>query len=92
MARKGRLFNTTDNFYNHKETVANNQLNNKMMTKPNPIFDAVIHHMQPHDIIHNATNQIPKRYSHTDHGSTHPPPVITTPHSARTPKISSGDI
>jgi hypothetical protein len=58
-ARKGRLLNTIENFYIHKETVANNQLNDKMTTKPNPIFDAVLHHMQPYDVRHNAADQIP---------------------------------
>jgi hypothetical protein len=59
-ARKGRLLNTIENFYIHKETVANNQLNDKM-TKPNPIFDAIIRHMQPHDVTCNATNHTPNK-------------------------------
>jgi hypothetical protein len=58
---KGRLLNTIENFYIHKETMANNQLPDKMTTKPNPIFDAIICHMQPHDITHNANKQTPNK-------------------------------
>jgi hypothetical protein len=58
-ANKGRLLNTIENFYMHRETVANNQLNDKMTTKPNPVFDAIIRHTQappPPDVTHNAPN------------------------------------
>jgi hypothetical protein len=58
---KGRLLNTIENFYIHRETVANNQLNEKMTTKPNIIFDVILRYTQPPDITHNKTNRTPAK-------------------------------
>jgi hypothetical protein len=60
-ANKGRILNTIENFYIHRETVANNQLSNKMTIKPNIIFDAIIRHTQPPDVTHNTTNRTPTK-------------------------------
>jgi hypothetical protein len=46
-ASKGKLLNTIENFYIHRETIANNQLNEKMTTKSNIIFDIILQHTQP---------------------------------------------
>jgi hypothetical protein len=54
-AQKGRLLNIIENFYNHRETMANNQLTEKMTTKSNIIFDVIVCHTQPLDVIQNAT-------------------------------------
>jgi hypothetical protein len=40
-ASKGKLLNTIENFYIHRETIANNQLNEKTTTKSNIIFDII---------------------------------------------------
>jgi hypothetical protein len=49
-AIKGRLLNTIENFDINRETVANNQLNEKMTAIPNTILDVIIHHTQPRDV------------------------------------------
>jgi hypothetical protein len=41
-AGKERLLNTIENFYIHRETIANNQLNEKTTTKSNIIFDIIL--------------------------------------------------
>jgi hypothetical protein len=41
--RKGKQMNTMENFYIFKETRNNNQINDRNMVKPNPIFDVVVH-------------------------------------------------
>jgi hypothetical protein len=46
-AQKGRLLNVIRNFYSHRETVVNNQLNEKMTTKSNIILVMIIRHTQP---------------------------------------------
>jgi hypothetical protein len=75
-ASKGRLLNTIENFYIHRETTANNQLNEKMITKPNNIFDVILQHTQPPDVTHNTTNRSPTTATavHTRH---QPPPHHT---------------
>jgi hypothetical protein len=60
-ASKGRLLNTIENFYIHRETGANNQLNEKMTTKPNIIFDVILRHTQPCDVTHNTMNRSPSK-------------------------------
>jgi hypothetical protein len=40
---KGRLMDTIERFYIHKETHMNNQINDKNTVKPNFIFDMLIH-------------------------------------------------
>jgi hypothetical protein len=60
-ANKGRLLNTIENFYIHRETMANNQLSEKMTTKPNIIFHVIIRHTQPLDVTHNTTNWTPTK-------------------------------
>jgi hypothetical protein len=40
---KGRLMNTIERFYIHKETHRNNQINDKNTIKPSFIFDMLIH-------------------------------------------------
>jgi hypothetical protein len=54
-AEKGRLLNVIENFYIHKETAANNQLNDRMTAKPNILFDVILCHTQPLDVIRNTT-------------------------------------
>jgi hypothetical protein len=60
-ASKGRLLNTIENFYIHRETTANNQLDEKMTTKPNIIFDVILRHTQPPDVTHNTINRSPRK-------------------------------
>jgi hypothetical protein len=43
VTNKGNMMDTLERYYIYKETVSNNQINDKLTTKPNPIFDAVIH-------------------------------------------------
>jgi hypothetical protein len=43
-ANKGRLLNAIENIYIHRETTANNQLNENMTIKPNIIFDVILRH------------------------------------------------
>jgi hypothetical protein len=49
-ANKGRLLNTLENFYIHRETVANKQLNEKMTIIPNIILDVIVRHTKPRDV------------------------------------------
>jgi hypothetical protein len=54
-AEKGRLLNVTENFYSHREATANNQLNDRMTAKSNILFDVILRHTQPLDVIRNTT-------------------------------------
>jgi hypothetical protein len=43
VTNKGKMMDTLERYYIYKGTVSNNQINDKLTTKPNPIFEAVIH-------------------------------------------------
>jgi hypothetical protein len=40
--KKGKILNTAEKFYIHKETNAGNQLNDKPTIAPNKIFDTIL--------------------------------------------------
>jgi hypothetical protein len=40
---KGKLMDTMERYYIYKETQLNNQINDKNITKPNIIFDTIVH-------------------------------------------------
>ena len=44
IARKGRMLNTLESFHIYKETKAENQINDKLTTKRNVIFETIIQH------------------------------------------------
>jgi hypothetical protein len=48
---KRRLLNMIENFYVHSETIANNQLTDRMTAKSNILFDVIVRHTQPLDVI-----------------------------------------
>jgi len=41
---KGRMLNTLQSFHIYKETKAGNQINNRLTTKENKIFEAILQH------------------------------------------------
>ena len=41
---KGRMLNTLESFHIYKETKAGNQINDKMTSKENKIFEAILQH------------------------------------------------
>jgi hypothetical protein len=45
----------------HRETTANNQLDENMTTKPNIFFDVILRHTQPPHVTHNTTNRSPRK-------------------------------
>jgi hypothetical protein len=44
ITRKGRMMDTLENFYIFQETELNNQINDKLMIRPNIIFETIVHH------------------------------------------------
>jgi hypothetical protein len=76
-------FNWLENFYIHRETVANNQLNEKMTKNPTSSLTwlYVIH--SPPTSHKTKLTGLPPRPSHTTHGSTHPTPATTISRSIR---------
>ena len=44
ITRKGRMLNTLESFHIYKETKAGNQINDKMTSKENKIFEAILQH------------------------------------------------
>jgi hypothetical protein len=60
-ANKGRPLNTVENLYIHRETVTNNQLNERMTTKPIIIMNVILHHTQPLNITRNTTVWTPTK-------------------------------
>jgi hypothetical protein len=43
VTNKGKMMDTLERHYIYKETKSNNQINDKLTTKANAIFEAVIH-------------------------------------------------
>jgi hypothetical protein len=41
---KGPMLNTLEKFYMYRETIIDNQLNDKNTVAPNAIFDAILRH------------------------------------------------
>jgi len=41
---KGRMLNTLESFHIYKETKAGNQINDRLTTKENKIFEAILQH------------------------------------------------
>jgi len=41
---KGRMLNTLESFHIYKETKAENQINDRLTTKDNKIFEAILQH------------------------------------------------
>jgi hypothetical protein len=54
-AENGRLLNVIEKFYFHTETTANNQLNDRMTAEYNILFDVILRHTQPLEVIRNTT-------------------------------------
>jgi hypothetical protein len=46
VTNKGKMMDTLERYYIYKETISNNEINDKLTTKPNSIFEAVIHYAQ----------------------------------------------
>jgi len=44
IAEKGRMFYTLESFHIYKETKAENQINDRLMTKENKIFETISQH------------------------------------------------
>jgi len=44
ITRKGRMLNTLENFQIYRETKAENQINDRLTTKENKIFETVLQH------------------------------------------------
>jgi hypothetical protein len=43
VTNKGEMMDTLERYYIYKGTVSSSQIKDKLTTKPNPIFEAVIH-------------------------------------------------
>jgi hypothetical protein len=71
--KKGRLLNAIENFYIHREIMANNQLNETRKTKPNIVFDVIIRHTQPLTSHTTKLTGLPPRPSYTSHRNTYTP-------------------
>jgi hypothetical protein len=75
-AGKGRLLNVIENFYIHKETAANNQLNDRMTTTPNILFDVI--HRPPTQ--HRALPRLSPTISSISAATANTPTPINTLH------------
>jgi hypothetical protein len=60
---KGKMMNTMENYYIYKETINNNQINDKNTVKPNIIFETIVHEHTNRWQIQNRTGSRPL---HTD--------------------------
>jgi len=49
VTKKGRMLNTLESFHIYKETKAENQINDKLTTRENAIFEAILKHNPQRD-------------------------------------------
>ena len=49
VTNKGKRMDTLESYYIYKETKSNNQINDKLTVKPNPIFENLIHEAPTED-------------------------------------------
>jgi len=53
VTKKGRMLNTLESFHIYKETKAENQINDKLTTRENAIFEAILKHNPQRDTQHH---------------------------------------
>jgi hypothetical protein len=63
---KGKTITCNRNVHVHRETTANNQLNDRMTAKSNILFDVILRHTQPLDVIRNTTYSFHRGLRHTN--------------------------
>jgi len=53
VTKKWRMLNTLESFHIYKETKAENQINDKLTTRENAIFEAILKHDPQRDTQHH---------------------------------------